>query len=143
MFSSFKRARMECKWRADRLCVGLIGWVRAITPGWPRESPDNRSCPALGGLLSPEELKRWTADLPPSLGSLGRGKLKARVRRAGNSSVIATGAVRRHECRRCCSQRLCYVPELATLPRGINFQKEGLRTWGTGFLLGGGCLICE
>lgn len=64
MFPSFKCAGMEYKWQADSLCVWLVGWVKAITPGWPGEPPDNRSCPTRGGLLSLEQLKRWTADLP-------------------------------------------------------------------------------
>lgn len=64
MFSSLKCTGMEFKWRNDRLCVGLIGWVRDITPGCRGELSDDRSCPTRSGLLSPEELKRWTADLP-------------------------------------------------------------------------------
>lgn len=136
MFSSFRCAGMECKWRADRLCVGLTGWVRAITPGWPGEPPDNRICPTRGGLLSLEQLKRWTADLPRSLGALGRGRLKARVRSEGISSVKAVGAGRRQGCHHC-SWRPCYSPERAALPMAMNFQNQSLRTWGTGFPFGG------
>lgn len=64
MFSSLKCTGMEFKWRNDRLCAGSIGWVRDITPGWRGELSDDRSCPTRRGLLSLEELKRWTADLP-------------------------------------------------------------------------------
>lgn len=34
MFPSFKCAGMKCKRQADRVCVGLVSWVKAITPGW-------------------------------------------------------------------------------------------------------------
>lgn len=64
MFSSLKRTGMEFKRRNDRLCVGSIGWVRDITPGWRGELPDDRSCPTRNGLLSLREVKRGTADLP-------------------------------------------------------------------------------
>lgn len=64
MFSSLKCTGMEFKWRNDRLCVGSIGWVRDITPGWRGELSDDGSCPARSGLLSLREVKRETADLP-------------------------------------------------------------------------------
>lgn len=37
MFSSLKCTGIEFRWWNDRLCVGLIGWVRDITPGWRGE----------------------------------------------------------------------------------------------------------
>lgn len=64
MFSSLKCTGMKFKWRNDRLCVGSIGWVRDITPGWQGELSDDGSCPARSGLLSLREVKRETADLP-------------------------------------------------------------------------------
>lgn len=90
MFSSLKCTGMEFKWWNDRLCVGSIGWVRDITPGWRGELSDDRSCPTRRGLLSLEELKRWTADLP--LGA-GRGPgwkdLEARRRVLGEAKEAA------------------------------------------------------
>lgn len=78
MFSSLKCTGMEFKWRDDRRCLGSIGWVRDITPGWRGELSDDRSCPTRRGLLSLEELKRWTADL-----ALDGGSLEARGRVLG------------------------------------------------------------
>lgn len=68
MFSSLKCTAVEFKWWNDRLYVGLIGWVRDITPGWRRELSDDRNCPKRSGLLSLEELKRRRADLPLGTG---------------------------------------------------------------------------
>lgn len=86
MFSSLKRTGMEFKWRNDRLCVGSIGWVRDITPGWRGELSDDRSCPTRSGLLSLREVKRGTADLP--LGTRwGPGCGEDSGRSEGNSST--------------------------------------------------------
>lgn len=90
MFSSLKCTGMEFKWRNDRLCVGSIGWVRDITPGWRRELSDDRSCPTRHGLLSLEELKRWTVDLPLGTGgALDGGSLEARGRVLGKAKETA------------------------------------------------------
>lgn len=121
MFSSLKCTGMEFKWRNDRLCVGSIGWVRDITPGWRGELSDNRSCPTRHGLLSLEELKRWTADLP--LGA-GRGpgwreswsQREASGRSKGNVSTKAF--VHREESLRC-----SYSSEASLAPHTDVFPK--------------------
>lgn len=137
MFSSFRCAGMECKWRADRLCVCGVDWLGQSHHTWlagrasRQQDLSNTGWAAVTG-----ELKRWTADLPRSLGALGRGRLKARVRSEGISSVKAVGAGRRQGCHHC-SWRPCYSPERAALPMAMNFQIQSLRTWGTGFPFGG------
>ena len=86
MFSSLKCTGMEFKQQNDRLCVGSIGWVRDITPGWRGELSDDRSCPTRSGLLSLREVKRGTADLP--LGTRwGPGCGEDSGRSKGNSST--------------------------------------------------------
>lgn len=63
MFSSLKCAGLKFKWQSDRLCVGSIGWVRNITPGWQAELSDDRSCPTWNHAAVTREVKRRTADL--------------------------------------------------------------------------------
>lgn len=90
MFSSLKCTGVEFKSRSDRLCVGLIVWVRDITPGWWGELSDDRSCPTRSGLLS---LRSWSGRWLTFHWEPGRaldgGSLKAGGRSQGNSSLEA------------------------------------------------------
>lgn len=87
MFSSLKCTEVKFKWWNDRLCVGSIGWVRDITPGWPGELSGDRSCPTWSGLLSLGGTQ--AANHRPSTGCLHSRRLKAGRRILGEAKEIA------------------------------------------------------